>query len=390
MNLRKHILPLFSLILLSCSTISEKNNNNEANSQNSKALTSTGDIEFPLDSLTGFKSLSFSIDHLNDSSETVSFINRQTNSLYVYSLANKQVEKIHKFDMQGPKGVGALAAGSHLIHNRDSIFIYNPNLGTLFLFNGDTQLTNKFKIVDFNNSNLQIIPEPIGLAKFQIVGKEIFFPSTLAQPLNDYSNTPSQTIVNIVTGAIRYDFVFPKIYSEAYWGGSFKYFSTLAFDGQNILINFPIDENIHIRNIENQTNSKAKIPSNQISAFEPMDEDIKFGTKPRDDSFYQKQDLYSFSNSDFAGLLYDQFRNVYYRIVYARPTLEEVKGGDWIPDISIITFNQQFQILSEILLEKEKYDPSMIGVSKDGLLIARKDLYSNDENNLTLEIFKLQ
>jgi DNA-binding XRE family transcriptional regulator len=390
MNFLKYCVIIFVFCLYSCDSGTNNQKNDQGNF-NSLRLSSTNEfITLPLDSLTGFKHLSFSINSNGAEDDWISFINSQTNSLYIYSLKDREIIRVNKFAKEGPEGIGSMMATSHLLHNLDSIFIYNPNLGTLFLFDGDTHLINKFKVVDFKKPDLKIIPEPIGLAKFQIIGKEIFFPSTLAQRLNDYSNISSQTIVNIETGAVRYDFVFPKVYSNAYWGSAFKYCSTLTFDGQNILVNFPIDEEIHIQNIENQTNSKAKIPSNQISTFKPMDEDIKFGTKPRDDSFYSIQDVYSFSNSDFAGLLYDQFRNVYYRIVYARPTLDEVKNGDWIPDISIITFDRQFQILSEILLEKEKYDPSMMGISRNGLLIARKDLFSNDENNLSLEIFRLQ
>lgn len=94
------------------------------------------------------------------------------------------------------------------------------------------------------------------------------------------------------------------------------------------------------------------------------------------------------SHSDFAGILYDEFNKVYYRIVYLRPNLEEVKAGNKAPNFSIITLDENLQKIGEDFFDQKTYDNSMIFVSSKGLNIARKDLFYENEELIQFEIFK--
>ncbi len=87
------------------------------------------------------------------------------------------------------------------------------------------------------------------------------------------------------------------------------------------------------------------------------------------------------------GILHDLTNQVYYRIAYIRPSIGEVEEDNRIPDISIITLDKNLIKIGEDFFKGKTYDNTMIFVTSRGLNIARKDLYSEDENYLIFEVF---
>ena len=103
--------------------------------------------------------------------------------------------------------------------------------------------------------------------------------------------------------------------------------------------------------------------------------------------------------AEYGNLLYDKYRNVYYRI--ARPKTEVPSG---LTDreyldlfdygrkcFSIIILDKDFNIIGETLFPDYTYNSCMAFVHKDGLYISSSHAFSENYNddNLTFQRFEL-
>ena len=100
-------------------------------------------------------------------------------------------------------------------------------------------------------------------------------------------------------------------------------------------------------------------------------------------------------NPLYTHVLYDKYRNVYYRFVELPYELqddespfEEPKGREF----SVIVFDRNFQIIGETKFPGGKYFYKMSFVGRDGLYISENNLANPefDEDKLVFACFKLE
>ncbi|MGW8124066.1 DUF4221 family protein [Roseivirga echinicomitans] len=103
-----------------------------------------------------------------------------------------------------------------------------------------------------------------------------------------------------------------------------------------------------------------------------------------------EQNEYSLSTSDYNRIIYDSYRNVYYRIAYLRPSIDMLRLGQRTIDFSISILDENFIKIGERKFDGKIYRSSMILVGSLGLNIARIDLYNDDQDLLSYDIFKLE
>lgn len=341
--------------------------------------------ELKLDSLTGFWHLSFRIDTYNSSQECISFINTQTNSLYIYSATSGDLITVKKINVEGANGVGNLSVAGHLVHNLDSIYIYNPNQGKLYLIDSESEVVNKYQIMKYDD-DVPIMPEPNGLSRIVKIKDELYFPSIFKRRLNVY-DIPSVVIFSLSSGVVKTKFPYPKKYSEAHWGSTFKYLPSIAHkEGTEVvLVSYPIMDNIVSYDVLLGSMKELAMSSDLIDEFKPYSYDLADAFNNTND-YFDRLNIHSFSNSDYTGILYDKYRQLFYRVSYIRPDEKAVRKGDMGAEfISITAFNESYEKVAEEKFDADKYNASMIVVTKDGLLMPRIDLYDKNEDVLQLE-----
>lgn len=91
--------------------------------------------------------------------------------------------------------------------------------------------------------------------------------------------------------------------------------------------------------------------------------------------------------SSYGNIIYDKYRNIYYRIAY--PDVEFEKDDDFLAvfrggraQFSIIVLDKNLNIIGETLFPSNTYNPNILFVDKDGLYIStshyKREDYSDD------------
>ena len=98
----------------------------------------------------------------------------------------------------------------------------------------------------------------------------------------------------------------------------------------------------------------------------------------------------------YGDLMYDPYREVYYRFAYPKTELDD--KINWMgkavygrKKFSVIILDKDFQIIGETLFPEAIYNPYASFVSKEGLYISRdyQMNYDQSEDFMTFELFKL-
>lgn len=353
-------------------------------------LDSIGLTSLPTGNTIGF--FTNSISYYKDTKSLegiISIYNPNTNSIVQFREDNPNFFSQINLEIDGPNGIGNPGlSGSHLYHSNDSIFIYNNSSGILHLINNNGDLINKFLVTDYDNSNNFPAPFPSVLRPIQIFKNSIIMTCGINNYPKKYSNYPSLVSINLSTKKINYLSTFPKIYDKAFWGAAFKYDPGIAINKKKnkIVFSYPINQNLIESDMDFEKYKEIYGGSYYFEEPKPYNLDPSSYKEIGRGIDYKVLEAESLARSDFAGILFDQFNNFYYRIAYIRPTIEEVKSGKTAANFSIIIFDQNLKKIGEDYFSSKKYDNTMIFVTSKGLNIARKDLYNENEDLLQFEI----
>ncbi|MDR2773493.1 MAG: DUF4221 domain-containing protein [Tannerella sp.] len=96
-----------------------------------------------------------------------------------------------------------------------------------------------------------------------------------------------------------------------------------------------------------------------------------------------------FENYSYSAIIYDKYRNVYYRMV-EHPWKDYHQGMDWMPwlkQISIVILDGDLNFIGETVLDMEyRLSSSQFMVTADGLLLHKR---TDDEDELIFDLFTL-
>lgn len=366
----------------------EKENSTDFNEQ--FFLVEKGRFEIDLDNKTGFAHRSMQINSTSNG-EYFSFINEKTNTIYIHEVETSKLAYKVKLEHQGPNSVGNLQVASHTIINLDSIVVYNINTGGLYLTNTKSEIYWKENLLDYSGDSFGVNPEPAIFSPIVKINDDLFIACSIGRYLTDYSKTYSVLKFNLRSRNREYLYALPQVYNSGYWGTVFKYMPSFDFNPitRHIVLNYPIDPELHVMSLDGKEINRHYESSKYIESMKPLRTNISYGIKKDHGVLDTEQTEYSFSTSDFLRIIYDPYRNVYYRIAYIRPSIESLRTGNRNIDFSISILDANFIKKGERKFNGQIYKSSMVLLSSEGLNIARKDLYDSNEDLLSYTIFKL-
>lgn len=352
-------------------------------------LKPVGNAIFKLDKKTRFITNSISATYKTEE-EIVSFLNSDNQTIEIFNY--KSGEKISeiKLDQEGPNGVGNIGYSSaHYFHNEDSIFVYNRQTSPIFLLDRNGKVLNKFKITDYSDPSNIPVPNSMTLSPIHFLEGQLFLTCALKNYEEDFSGYPSLLSLNIKDGKVKYLATLPSIYSAAFWGAYFKYDPSMTIDHINhqLVLSYPVDHFIYTKNLKSGVEDKHFIGSEFIAEILPYESDPAFFLSRNPKERDEKENIHSFSTSEYRGIIFDKNRNVYYRLALIRPSKEKVLQGDKEFSFSIIIMDENFKKIGENLFSTKIYDPSTIFLTSEGLNFFRKDIYEQDEDIIQFEIF---
>lgn len=365
-----------TILIISCKEKKSKPNEFE--------LVKDYSVSFSLDKETGYFQ-SYISRNIHKEIEYLSYINGLNNTIYYYDV--NFPDKINKIalEIKGPNGVGKLSSISGLLFlNPNKIFVYNAFTGLLYLVNKEGQVLKKYEIFD-PKGNVLAFPEINNLKPFFLKENSIYFPCGLLEYKTNYDNSLSVIKLDLKTEKVIPVLNYPDKYNKGFWGSSFKYIPSVIPLENSIVASFPIKNKLVKYNLNNQQELTEFEASSYYfhDKIKPYSSDIQYNLENRN---YESEDNFSLSESDYISLIHDSSNNYFYRICHLRKDKNE--NREFRPDISIIILDKNFNVIGETLLDGNIYDHIMIVKMKNGLGIARRDLYKKNENELTFDIFK--
>jgi hypothetical protein len=372
-----YFFPILFLILVSCSRKKEA----EKNTSYTHNLTlSNKKIQLAIDDSTSLESNYFQIIEYRGV-ELLAVESKHKNSIQFYSLESKKLVKELKFPREGVAPIRQIHGFSWI--NWDSIIVFDKwrSSGILVDSTGAIvdQIVLKTSEKSFNHASMNRSPN------LSINGKiYIFeFPNINLEDEQLFSgNVKFEYVYDIKTKKGEYlNFSWPEIYKGNFWG--FYHTFPSRVEGQNnaIVYSFGIDDNLQVLK-PNGTIEKHKARSDYFNSIRPTD------LNENQSESFLKRGIY-------AMVIYDKYRNVYYRIA-GLETDHILSNGKPKTDIhkpySIIILDENFHKIGEtVLVPVEQFLIKDWFVCKAGLCISTANPLNNeiDESKMTFHVLTL-
>lgn len=390
-NQMKH---LFSAILLLCCIgCSNKNKGNQsANDRFELEVIANKELKIPISDNTKFRfpSLFPYID--TSGKEYLTFSDFGSNTIFFHDLQTGAFLFDVVLDTDGPHGVGKLQ-GYH-IEDLNNIYISS----TLFGLSKVDTSGQKKQFIEYKKTNKghNIVPNFTSSSYIYtpaIIHKEKIYITQRPYRGIDFAKMPVSIAVD-TTSEISFKelpFRFPEIKaSEGAITATTDFDFSREYNGKQLIYSFHMDKNIYVTDIE--TNEERIIPAqskyiSKLRCVKHNEGDIE--------KLYEE----FLENSYYHNILYDKYRNVYYRFAIIGGEIEKTPGYKFFDiytngfiQFSVITLDCNFNIIGETLFPKYTYNPTIAFVHKDGLYISDSHILNPNfnENNLSFKCFTLK
>lgn len=187
----------------------------------------------------------------------------------------------------------------------------------------------------------------------------------------EYFNRPMIINVNLKSGAKSEQVEAPMSYREGKFYGDFDIFHCANKKGE-VVYSFPSDDSLYV--YANGNHQRTVFGGSSFD-HEFLSIDID---KQKNLSYQRK---HSIQNAMYQKIIYDEYRNQYYRVfkleqnpVDENGLIKKDKQIAW----SLVVLNSDLEIIDEILFENSQYSPAVIEATSDGLIISN---YPNDNRD---------
>ncbi len=294
-------------------------------------------------------------------------INWLSNSLQLYDLHSKELVKETNFSEEGPSGVGKVF-GFYVL-GFDSIFLFTQRGSEIILTDTSGIIKNRVTYYppDFLSNafvhNSYFISNPIldgdkMIVKAHIEGDYREMTQSYLQQL------PLGYSINLNTGKVE---AMGITYPYDYMPNGMKFFEySMASDGDKIVFSLFGDHRLFF-------SERGQLQTlNSVNASSEFLDEIL----PIFPISGERMDTYGylFASDHYESLLYDSFRNVYYRIAVPKA---EFSSEEELRDLrtaqlkfSVIVLNRDLEVLGEHLFEDEMYLPQNIFIGSAGLYVS--------------------
>ncbi len=379
------------LILLSACDQKYKNAEESANEKPSNIpythkLAPAETLVFDIDQETSVNNFFYDAFTLNDV-EYMGLMNRNNNSLQIYSIPERSLYAKIKFDQEGPESFPKF--GAFKVISSDSILILNQYGKNLWLVDIKGNVRKKYDIKNLDGPLFSLgITFYTGI-KPLLIGDKLYIKSQSIMVDNlqlEFFEKSNKREIEIDLKNETWKFVdvsYPSQYQGNLW--RFDISRDLGKDG-NIIYSFAIDSDLQEYNPINWTPTAHPAKSDFVGSINPM-------TKTEDQEEMAK---YFLETPKYTNLVYDKHRDVYYRFVsHGISTVNSVTGDRNTYDdtsFSIIILDSSFNKIGETKVEDKKYQINCYFVTEKGLFISNANPKNAElnEDKLSFTLFALQ
>lgn len=347
---------LFSVLIFSCQDKKEE--------PKSYSLVASGEkMILPINDSTS--NISSGLEYFEGGKPYLFNANWNTNSLQIYDLKNQVLEKELVFEREGDRGI---EWNYFHVQSLDSIFLFPP-FGNRFVLTDTSGVINNQIRFELPTGYSTIFPHnSYYVSPPAVIGKELIVKVRGDKRLTEYTqgNLDSMSLeaaINLETGAVR---MLPPGFPNDYLSSGSKQleYSIINLGGKKIA-SFMGDHRLYTSDHNSEAwtviDSKSQFLDNQMPTI-PKDIDSRGMSE------------YAFAKSRYESLVYDSFRQVFYRFGY--PTFafendEELRAlRNSPPAFVVMVFDEELQFLTETKFEAGTYFPTNFFVGEKGLYIS--------------------
>ena len=332
-------------------------------------------INFSIDSLVSYYGSSEQSVFI-DNKEYLSRINHELNSIDFFNLH----EKCFEFRVQLP-----FNSEVFLFKSLDSIFVIEYEKNELTLLNRKGEIINKINFESKLNDAQQnyVVYATNNSSRMRFCGKSIIFNIVANTIIPKFYNFPTIGIYDYTeeNDIIKTAF-FPDIMRKGDVWYSFNPTFCINQDDE-IVCSFEVDHCVHIYNTKGEYLSSNEIKSKYLDEFAPIELE-----KSRNRRYSSE---YNITRGRYNAIIFDKYRNFYYRIAVhpqnylnSDGSVNEFGSNQW----SIIILDSNFNIIDEVVMEREKFLFSSIIVVSEGLLIRMDDSEEGIEHKMEFFLVK--
>ncbi len=378
---------IISILVFLCFSCKEKATNHTSESYE-YGLCETKVIKaFPLDEETRYNPF-YLYTFEDNGKDFLSFLNYRTNQLLFYDLNTCKFLFKVELDMEGPQGIGV--PSGYYIHDFENIYVSSYSYSGLIKVDTTSHITQKIPYKT-TKEGYNVIPSYTpSLHPFVIpiqIGNNLYISQVAADHIYPSEKTPVSIMIDTISKESHsLPFTFGDALTKEQLTAREYLFSRIHNDNK-FIYSFYIEPDIFITSEDHKQINCIKIESKYIkeTSIKPIPNDIMKGAKQ------------SLELARYGDLIYDKYRNVYYRFAY--PEVELDNRISWRGKAvygraknSIIILDAQFHIIGETLLAENLYNTFAYFIRKEGLYIS-KDYQMNHEQSedyMTFELFELK
>ncbi|GHT88308.1 hypothetical protein FACS189474_3320 [Bacteroidia bacterium] len=327
-----------------------------------------------------------------DGKKYLTFQNRSQSEILFYEIDSPDCLFRLKIEREGPDGVPALL-GYH-IKNLDEIYLTSVGIPQITKVDSTGKILQKI-MYGKTDEGKDLVPtfssKLMSYTPLVIIDNKFYFTQN-PMPGKTIETWPVSGYVDTTTNSVKaLPLTFPPLIDsdEIYTTGLGAEFAfSRCFNGSDFVYSFYFQDDIIIASPDHnqiryiQTKSKYMDKINDLHEKRPSD--ALLGAKRLCEAPF------------YGNLLYDNYRNIYYRVVYPETEMEDNENYIELwqsgrKRFSIIILDKDFNIIGETLFPDYTYKSMVMFVEKDGLYICDSHVKNPefDEDILSFQCFEL-
>ncbi len=353
-------------------------------------LIKSDEISFDLDSLTAPENIGY-YQYYNDKrhSSFLAFMNSDMDAIYCYDPHTFQKINIISLQEYGFEHNDKIQ-GFYFI-NTDSVFVYsyrNANLTLISISRGRLLSKNIMDVINLDRTGVYPYVSTRSPLLYDSKSAKIYMSGFYADEGGTIEVDRERRNIaafDLKEGTVEYSVKYPSFYWGVNWGGGGGFRQSLFEIARNkIVISFMADHNLTL--IDPVTNSEKIFYAG--SKYFDLIGSMNYPSNLL--SFLNEYKVYDYycSQGSYAGVKYDSYNHVYYRIAELPMTKVDWSTGKTPQKRkSIIIIDSNLVKRGEVLMPLGKYDMNSMYISEDGLIVRNNS--DANSNKLAFTIFKL-
>ena len=367
------------LIIFAC----DQNNSNEIVIEKAKPVEI---FTFQLDSVSSYNPRY--IDFITWENEpSLATINQPDNSIRIYNLSTGlEVHKIGLVNANTPKGIYQIRGFDIL--NSDSIFVAGLHGNSLKLIDNNGNIIQDYSISSQEGERLEARGRRVisTLSKIYYLGNSQLFmnghPDYNIRNPEEYFKNNVGIIIDLTSESFKYlPLTWPKSFGGLLW--NFNYTFDLDSESKKLYFNFGSSDSVFVYHLNESDKNTTQFLAKS-----------KLKNSPQPLSKGMNMQEYNMKNPFYSGVLYNQSTDHIYRFLYHGHEDEEMLDGlDYYnAPFSILVFNENKELIKEVVLPAKNYNPQVVIPFRTGVLISIHNKYNKSfsEDELILHYLDLE